>query len=84
MVEEKRGRLKSSVNQTKSNKTRVRTEYQNKDREVKRRMRKDKRRWVNDLALSAEKAAGSGMKELYEITKTLCNDRSKAVNAVKD
>ena len=48
-------------------------------------MRKDKRKWVNDLAQSAEKAAGGGkMKELFEITKTLCNERSKSVNAVKD
>ena len=40
---------------------------------------------MNDLAQSAEKAAGGGkMKELFEITKTLCNERSKSVNAVKD
>ena len=84
---EERGRLKGNVEQAKSNriKQHLRAEYRNKDKEVKKSMRKDKRNWVNDLAQSAEKVAvGGKMKELFEITKTLCNERSKSVNAVKD
>ena len=62
----------ANVEQAKSNgiKQHLRAEYRNKDKEVKKSMRKDKRKWVNDLAQSAEKAAGGGkMKELFEITK---------------
>ena len=64
-----------NVEQAKSNriKQHLRAEYRNKDKEVKKSIRKDKRKWVNDLAQSAEKAAGGGkMKELFEFTKTLC------------
>jgi len=40
---------------------------------------------ADDLAMTAEKAVGNGrMKELYVITKTLSNERSKTVNADKD
>jgi hypothetical protein len=84
---EERGRLKGNVEQAKSDriKQNFRTQYRNKDKEVKKSMRKDKRKWVDDLATTAEKAAGGGrMKELYEITKTLSNEKSKTVNAVKD
>ena len=56
-------------------------EYRNKDKEVKKSMI---RKWVNalHLAQSAEKGAGGGgkMKNLFEITKTLYNERSKSVN----
>ena len=48
----------------------LRDEYQNKDKEVKKSMRKDKKKWVDNLAQSAEKAAGGGkIKELFEIKK---------------
>ncbi|XP_072025117.1 uncharacterized protein [Amphiura filiformis] len=48
-------------------------------------MRRDKREWADDLAARAEQAAGNGrMKELYDITKTLSNDKSRTSNAVKD
>ena len=48
-------------------------------------MRKDKRKWADDLASEAERAAGNGrMKELYEITRTLSNDKGRTSSAVKD
>ena len=48
-------------------------------------MRKDQRKWDDDLASEAERAAGNGrMKELYQVTKTLCNDKAKTSNAVRD
>ena len=57
--------------------------YRCKDKEVKKSMRQDKRKWVNHLA--AEEAAHNGkMKEVYDITKTLSNDKRKTTNAVKD
>ena len=49
-------------------------------------MRQDKRKWVVHLAMEAEEAARNGrMKEVYDITKTLSNDKRKTtLNAVKD
>ena len=48
-------------------------------------MRQDKRKWVDHLAMEAEEAARNGrMKEVYDITKTLSNDKRKTTNAVKD
>ena len=48
-------------------------------------MRQDKRKWVDHLAMEAEEAAQNGrMKEVYDITKTLSNDKRKTTNAVKD
>ena len=44
--------------------------YRCKDKEVKKSMRQDKRKWVDHLAMEAEEAAHNGrMKEVYDITK---------------
>ena len=59
--------------------------YRCKGKEVKRSMRQDKRKWADHLAMEAEEAARNGrMKEVYDITKTLSNDKPKTTNAVKD
>ena len=59
--------------------------YRRKDKEVKKSMRQDKRKWVDHLAMEAEEATRNGrMKEVYDITKTLSNDKRKTTNAVKD
>ena len=59
--------------------------YRCKDKEVKKSMRQDKRKWVDHLAMEAEEAAHNGrMKEVYDITKTLSNDKRKTTNTVKD
>lgn len=40
------------------------------DREVKRNMRNDRRKWAEDMITDAERAASNGhMKTVYEITK---------------
>ena len=75
------------MEQAKSNKIKeiLKTESRNEDKEVKNSITRNKRKWADDLAMTAEKAVGNGrMKELYVITKTLSNERSKTVNAVKD
>ena len=42
-------------------------------------------KWADELASEAERAAGNErMNELYQITKTLCNEKSKTCNTVKD
>ena len=59
--------------------------YRCKDKEVKKSMRQDKGKWVDHLAMEAEEAACNGiMKEVYDITKTISNDKRKTTNAVKD
>ena len=53
-------------------------EYNAKDREVKKSIRSDKRKWVENLANEAERAADNGqMKTLYEITRAICNEKSR-------
>ena len=86
LVEERR-KQKNAVEQTKSDriKQNLKDDYKRMDKEVKKSMRRDKRRWAENLATEAEEAAGNGrMKKLYEITKTLSNDKRKAINTVKD
>ena len=59
--------------------------YRCKDKEVKKSTRQDKRKWFDHLTMEAEEAARNGrMKEVYDITKTLSNDKRKTTNAVKD
>ena len=82
---EERKRLKNNIEQTKSD--RIKQNYMDrcKDKEVKKSMTQDKRKWVDHLAMEAEEAARNGrMKEVYAITKTLSNDKLKTTNAVKD
>ena len=65
---DKRRKLKCKLEGARSErvKARVREEYRQKDKEVKRSMRNDKRQFINDLAEEAERAASSGqMKEVY-------------------
>ncbi|KAI0229379.1 hypothetical protein LSAT2_020211, partial [Lamellibrachia satsuma] len=84
---EERKRLKNNIEQTKSDriKQNYMDKYRCKDKEVKKSMRQDKRKWVDHLAMEAEEAAHNGrMKEVYDITKTLSNDKRKTTNAVKD
>ena len=66
-------------------KQQLRTKYVEKDREVKRSMKADKRRWLDNIANQAEEAAQSRhMKTLYGLTKTVCNERPKQCTAVMD
>ena len=84
-VEERRS-LKNKIDGTKSErvKDKLRVLYSEKDKEVKRNMRKDKRQWLDRLATEAETAANQGnMKGVYDITKQLCNERPKSIGMVK-
>ena len=49
-------------------------------------MRRNKRKWAEDLAQEVENAAQMGrMKTVYDITKKLTNEKKrKAVNSVRD
>ena len=53
-------------------KERLKERYRDKDTEVKRSAREDKRKWVDELAQEAEMAAENGRsKKMYSITKKL-------------
>ncbi len=63
----------------------LRQEYKEKDRQVKRSARKDKRDYVDNLADQAEVAARNGnSKELYKITKLLSGKSLSRSNTLKD
>ena len=64
-------------------KKRWQDEYRQKDREVKRQVRVDKRRWTKEIAEEAENAAKrQHMKTLYTLTKVLSNERPRQSAAV--
>lgn len=62
-------------------KQRWQDQYQQKDREVKRQVRVDKRRWTAEIAKEAEQQR---MKTLYTLTKVLSNERPRQSAAVMD
>ena len=66
-------------------KKRLRTEYKEKSKEVKRSIRSDKRKWMDGIASEAEDAARKQhMRTLYGLTKVLCNERSKNSTTILD
>lgn len=84
---DERRKLKKKIEETRSERIRERrrADYSEKNKEVKRCLRADKREWANELAREAEDAVSMGsLKGMYEVTKTFCNDRSRKVSAVKD
>ena len=63
----------------------LRNKYREKDREVKRRLKADKKKWLEEIATEAEEAARSQhMKTLYGLTRKLCNERPGHSTAVLD
>ncbi|VDP18584.1 unnamed protein product [Schistosoma margrebowiei] len=68
----------------KSRKSQTQAEYTEVNKQVKRSIKIDKRKYVEDLATTAEKAAREGnMRQLYDITKKLSGNRRKAERPVK-
>ena len=66
-------------------KKRWQDEYRQKDREVKRQVWVDKRRWTEEIAEEAEnEAKQQHMKTLYTLTKVLSNERPRQSAAVMD
>jgi len=66
-------------------KQRWQDEYRQKDKEVKRQVRVDKRRWTEEIAKEAENAAKQQhMKTLYTLTKVLSKERPRQSAAVTD
>ena len=64
---------------------RANEEYSNKDKEVKRAARKDKRKFLEDKANEAQEASNRGdLNTVYKITKQLCNKFRNNNVPVKD
>ncbi|KAH9581405.1 hypothetical protein MS3_00000604 [Schistosoma haematobium] len=78
---------KAAINnsQTRAEKVQAQAEYIEANKQVKRSIRADKKKYVEELATTAEKAAREGnMKQLYDTTKKLAGKYSKPVRPVKD
>ena len=82
-----RRKLKETINTSRSTriKSNLEAKYRLKDKEIKRLARRDKRKFVNDMATKVEEAACSGdMKTLFSITKQLCNENNPQGNIIRD
>ena len=86
LVDERR-QLKEKSNNSRSERVKnsLNAKYSDKDKDVKKSMRNDKRQWTDNLIDEAEKAASNGMmKTVYEITRTICNEKPKSPQIIKD
>ncbi|VDP44043.1 unnamed protein product [Schistosoma curassoni] len=78
---------KTAINnsRTRAEKVQAKAEYIEANKQVKRSIRADKKKYVEELAAMAEKAAREGnMKQLYDTTKKLARKYSKPERPVKD
>ncbi|VDP62783.1 unnamed protein product [Schistosoma curassoni] len=78
---------KTAINnsRTRAEKVKAQTEYIEADKKVKKSIRADKKKYVEELAMTAEKAARKeNMKQLYDTTKKLAGRYSKPERPVKD
>ncbi|VDP28188.1 unnamed protein product [Schistosoma margrebowiei] len=84
-IQERRNK-KAAINtsRTRAEKTKEQAEYTEVNKQVKRSVRTDKCKYVEDLATTAEKAAREGnTRQLYEITKKLSGNHRKPERPVK-
>ncbi|VDP78925.1 unnamed protein product, partial [Schistosoma curassoni] len=84
-IQERRNK-KAAINtsRTRAEKAKAQAEYTEVNKQVKRSIRTDKRKNVEDLATTAEKAARKGnMGQLYDTTNKLSGNRCKPERPVK-
>ncbi|VDP00529.1 unnamed protein product [Schistosoma margrebowiei] len=84
-IQERRNK-KAAINtsRTRARKANSQAEYTEVNKQVKRSIRTDKRKYVEDLTTTAEKAAREGnMRQLYDTTKKLSGNRRKPERPVK-
>ncbi|VDO82720.1 unnamed protein product [Schistosoma margrebowiei] len=84
-IQERRNKKAAiNVSRTRAEEVKAQAEYTEVNKQVKRSIRTDKRKNVEDLATTAEKAAREGnMRQLYDITKKLSGNRRKPERPVK-
>ena len=86
-VIELRGRLKQHINasKTRNQKSILTNEYNAINKEVKRLARRDKRKWINEMANKAEEAANKGdLKTLYQTMKILSKKMSTVNYSIRN
>ncbi|VDP36857.1 unnamed protein product [Schistosoma curassoni] len=84
-IQERRNK-KAAINtsRTRAERAKAQAEYTEVNKQVKRSIRTDKRKYVEDLATTAEKAAMEGnMRQLYDTTKKLSGNHHKPERPVK-
>ncbi|VDP59738.1 unnamed protein product, partial [Schistosoma curassoni] len=84
-IQERRNK-KAAINtsRTRAEKAKAQSEYTEVNKQVKRSIRTDKRKYVEDIAMMAEKAVREGnMRQLYDTTKKLSGNRRKPERPVK-
>ncbi|VDP25569.1 unnamed protein product [Schistosoma margrebowiei] len=84
-IQEKRNK-KAAINtsRTRAEKSKAQAEYTEVNKQVNRSIRTDKRQYLEDLAMTVEKAAREGnMKELYDNTKKPYGNHRKPERPVK-
>ncbi|VDP25893.1 unnamed protein product [Schistosoma curassoni] len=84
-IQERRNKeVAINTSRTRAEKAKAQAEYAEVIKQVKRSIRTDKRKYVEDLAMKAVNAAGEGnMRELYDTTKKLSGNRRKPERPVK-
>ncbi|XP_028416570.1 craniofacial development protein 2-like [Dendronephthya gigantea] len=77
---------KAKVDSTRSERLKAayREEYQAKDKDAKKQLRRDKRNWIDQIASDAEKAAKTGnMKAVFDATRQFCNKPNRRTDSVR-
>ncbi|VDP46880.1 unnamed protein product [Schistosoma margrebowiei] len=82
---EERNSKKEEINNSRTRAEKCQAEYIEENKQVKKSIRAERKKYVEELALTAEKAAGEGnMKQLHDTTKKLSGKYSKPERPVKD
>ena len=86
MIEERRKlKKKTGLARSEKLKNKAQNDCREKDNEVKRSLRKNKRDWRNGVAQEAEDAASQGqMQGVHESTRRICNAGSRKAGMVKN
>lgn len=85
-VIEQRREIKFKLNDSRirQRKAKLQAEYKERDREAKKGARRDRKRWISELAQKAEMVANNrNMRELYDVTRTLAKKRLNQSRPVK-
>ncbi|VDO90439.1 unnamed protein product [Schistosoma margrebowiei] len=85
MKERKNKKAAINNSRTRAEKVQAQAEYIEANKQVKKSIKADKQKYVEELATTAEKAAREGnMKQLHDATKKLAGKYSKPERPVKD
>ncbi|VDP71635.1 unnamed protein product [Schistosoma curassoni] len=84
ILERRNKKAAINTSRTRAEKASAQAEYTEVNKQVKRSIRTDKRKYVEELAMTAEKAAREGnMRQLYDTTKKFAGNRRKPERPVK-